>query len=232
MKSKILKIAAILGSLRKKSYNRALLVECAKMIKNRASVDICDILEIPVYNQDVEDNGIPGPVIELKKKIGAADGILFATPEYNFSVSGVLKNAIDWASMPSGKSSFTGKPAGIIGASIGMLGTARAQYHLRQICTGLNMHVMNKPEIFVTNVDKKFDDNGELIDNNTVKSLSAYLDQFLKWFWQLIHFPLRWMHIITSFPGVASQACLRSNKVQPDSFSCQGARHRRDLRSP
>src|SRR5678810_1344691 len=125
---------------------------------------------IPPFNQDQEKQP-PTRVTELKAKVRAADAILFATPEYNYSVPGVLKNAIDWASRPYGDNPFNEKPVAIMSASVGMLGGARAQYHLRQIFVFLNMHPINTPEIIVPFAHDKFDANGKLMDENTQKFL-------------------------------------------------------------
>ena len=121
---------------------------------------------IPLYNQDL-DGQAPSSVLEFKDKIKTADAILIATPEYNYSIPGVLKNAMDWASRPYGDNSFDNKPLAIMGASIGNLATARAQYHLRQTCVFLNMHVVNQPEVMVASVQDKVDSNGVLTDETT-----------------------------------------------------------------
>jgi chromate reductase len=118
--------------------------------------------------------------MELKSKIRRADAILFATPEYNYSVPGVLKNAIDWASRPYTDNVWYGKPCAIMGASNGMIGTARAQYHLRQICVYLNMFPINKPEVFITYADQKFS-GGELRDSASLKKLEELLASLCKW---------------------------------------------------
>lgn len=132
------------GSLRKNSYNRALLRAALQLLPKNAKLEIFDLEGIPPFNQDLE-NHVPERVREYKKRIRAADAILIATPEYNYSVPGVLKNAIDWASRPHGDNAFEGKPVAIMSASTGMLGGARAQYHLRQMFVYLNMHAINRP---------------------------------------------------------------------------------------
>ena len=124
---------------------------------------------------------MPVKVMEFKSKIRDADGILIATPEYNYSVPGVLKNAIDWASRPYGDNAFDGKPVAIMSASIGMLGGARAQYHLRQMFVFLNMHPVNRPEVMVTFAQDKFDADGKLVDENTKKYVSKLLQNLAKW---------------------------------------------------
>ncbi|MEM3400439.1 MAG: NAD(P)H-dependent oxidoreductase [Nitrososphaerota archaeon] len=138
----------------------------AELMPRNAKLEIFDIEGIPLYNQDFE-NDVPAKVKEFKEKIRRADAILIATPEYNYSFPGVLKNAIDWASRPPGDNSFEGKPVAIMSASIGTLGGARAQYHLRQVLIALNMYPINRPEVMVPLAREKFDENGRLIDEST-----------------------------------------------------------------
>jgi chromate reductase len=128
----------------------------------------------------VEAEGTPEPVRRLKERIQASDAIMIATPEYNYSVPGVLKNALDWASRPPRENPFAGKPAGIIGAG-GARGTIRAQAHLRYICVELNMHVLNKPEIMIERPWEKFDQNGNLTDERTLDQLRAFMLEFKLW---------------------------------------------------
>jgi chromate reductase, NAD(P)H dehydrogenase (quinone) len=135
---------------------------------------------ITPFNQDIEQD-MPDKVKEFKMKIREADGILIATPEYNFSMPGVLKNAIDWASRPYGDNPFDGKPVAIMSASIGMLGGANTQFHLRQTCVFLNMYPINKPQVIVTFAQDKFDANGKLLDDNTKKFLGQLLENLVKW---------------------------------------------------
>ena len=135
---------------------------------------------IPVYNQDLEPQR-PQKVIEFKAKIKTADALLIVTPEYNYSVPGVLKNAIDWASRPPTENVFQGKPVAIMSASTGMLGGARAQYHLRQTFVFLDMYPINKPEVFVTFADKKFDASGKCTDEKGLEIVSALLKALVDW---------------------------------------------------
>ena len=144
--SKLVRILGIAGSLRRESYNRAALREATKLLLEDATLDIFELDGIPGFNQDEEQNP-PAKVVELKKRVRESDAILIVTPEYNYSVPGVLKNAIDWASRPYGDSAWEGKPVALMGASIGVTGTARAQYHLRQSFVFLNMYPINKPEV-------------------------------------------------------------------------------------
>ena len=159
-------ILGFAGSLRKGSYNKALLRAAMELLPEEAKLEIFDLEGIPPFNQELESQ-MPEKVKEFKAKIRAADAILIATPEHNYSIPGVLKNAIDWASRPYGDNSFEGKPAAIMSASTGMLGGARAQYHLRQTFVFLDMHPVNKPEVFVTFANQKIDDQGRLTDETS-----------------------------------------------------------------
>lgn len=159
-------ILGIAGSLRKGSFNRSALRAAQRLVPPSVTLEIFDLDGIPVYNQD-EEQRPPAKVVELKSKIRAADAILLVTPEYNYSIPGVLKNAIDWASRPYGDSAWNGKPAAIMGASVGALGTARAQYHLRQTFVFLNMHAVNQPEVMIGGAGEKFDGQGSLTDEKT-----------------------------------------------------------------
>lgn len=172
------KILGIAGSLRQKSYNRYLLREAVNLVPENAEIEIFELDGIPGFNQDEEDNP-PQKVKEFKEKIRAADAILFVTPEYNYSVSGVLKNAIDWASRPYGDNAFSGKPAAVTGASISSLGTCRAQYHLRQMFVFLDIRTINQPEVMVASAQDKFDDNGKLTDSTSVDLLRELLKQLV-----------------------------------------------------
>jgi chromate reductase len=120
-------------------------------------------------------------VVELKRAIRSADGILFVTPEYNFSVPGVLKNAIDWASRPYGDNAWAGKPAAVMGASIGAMGTARAQYHLRQMFVFLDIHALNQPEVMIAKAAERFDEQGNLTDSSTEERIRKLLEALVAW---------------------------------------------------
>lgn len=177
-----IKIFAFAGSLRKASYNKALLWAAADLLPENTEIEIYDLEGIPLFNQDLESQ-VVAKVKEFKAKIKAADAILIATPEYNYSMPGVLKNAIDWASRPYGDNSFDDKPLAIMGASTGNIATARAQYHLRQSCVFLNMHPLNKPEVLVGVVQEKVGNNGRLTDEKTkdiIKSLLVSLVNLVK----------------------------------------------------
>ena len=173
-------ILAFGGSLRKGSYNKALLRAAQEMVPNDARLEVFDITGIPIFNQDLETNP-PAVVKEFKAKIRAADAVLIATPEYNYSISGFLKNAIDSASRPYGDNAFDGKPVAFMGASVGMLGTARAQYHLRQSCVFLNMHPLNQPEVMVPFAQGKVDENGRVTDQKTRDKIKELLEAPVVW---------------------------------------------------
>lgn len=174
-----IKILGIVGSLRKDSYNRYALMAAQELLPDGAELDLIDINGIPVYDQDNEMT-LPASVVEFKRRILAADAILFATPEYNYSVPGGLKNAIDWASRPYGKSAWTGKPAAVMGASVGSLGTARAQYHLRQILVTLDMPVVNQPEVMIANAATRFDLRARLTDVITRQHIQNLLGSLMQ----------------------------------------------------
>jgi chromate reductase, NAD(P)H dehydrogenase (quinone) len=163
-----IRILGLAGSLRKASYNRALLRAAQQLVPAGAKLDIIELDGIPPFNQDDEASP-PASVVQLKARIKEADAVLFVTPEYNYSVPGVLKNAIDWASRPYGQNAWKGKPAAIMGASIGFVGTARAQYHLRQMMVFLDVPVVTQPEVLIGTAAKRFSDNGELTDETSRK---------------------------------------------------------------
>ncbi len=173
-------ILGIAGSLRRGSYNRAALRVAQQLVPQNAQMEVFDLDGIPPYNQDDEQNP-PERVVLFKSRIRAADAILLATPEYNYSVPGVLKNAIDWASRPYGDNVWIGKPVAVMGASVGTLGTARAQYHLRQSFVGLNMHPLNQPEVMISNAAKQFDERGNLVDQKTKELIGKLLENLVAW---------------------------------------------------
>jgi len=177
---KQLLILGFAGSLRKGSYNKALLRAAAELLPDEARLEIFDLEGIPPFNQELESH-MPEKVKEFKDRLRAADAVLIATPEHNYSVPGVLKNAIDWASRPYGDNSFEGKPAALMSASTGMLGGARAQYHLRQILVFLDMRPINRPEVFVTFAAQKIDEQGNLTDETTRKIIKQLLETLVVW---------------------------------------------------
>jgi chromate reductase len=178
--NKPISILGIAGSLRRQSYNRAALRAATELVPEGATIEIFEIDGLPGFSEDEEQNP-PAKVVELKKKVREADAILFVTPEYNYSIPGVLKNAIDWASRPYGDSAWNGKPAAIMGASIGAIGTARAQYHLRQVMVFLNMFPINQPEVMISNASKRFDAEGNLTDDATKEFIRQLLQNLIDW---------------------------------------------------
>lgn len=178
--SKGIRILGFAGSLRKNSYNKALLHLAVQLVPKNVALEAFDLEGIPPFNQDLE-NQLPRKVKEFKAKIRAADAILIVTPEYNYSIPGVLKNAIDWASRPYSDNAFKEKPVAIMGASIGMLGTARAQYHLREVFVFLDMYPINSPEVFVSYAQEKFDGNGRLKDEKTKQQITRLLESLATW---------------------------------------------------
>jgi len=173
-----IEILGIVGSLRTGSFNHLALKAAQELVPDGAVLDLIDLNGIPVFNQD-DEMAVPAAVREFKRRIMAANAILFATPEYNYSIPGALKNAIDWASRPYGDSAWQGKPAAILGASPGHLGTARAQYHLRQVLVALDMSVVNQPEVMISNAAQRFDQDGKLTDELTRKSIQKLLSALL-----------------------------------------------------
>ncbi len=176
-----MKILGIPGSLRKNSFNLAMLNAAAEIAQDGLKIEIYDIKDIPSYNQDTEEEGFPQAAVEFKKAISNADGLLFATPEYNYSMPGVLKNAIDWASRPASCSPLNMKPIAIMGGSGGTGGTIRSQLHLRQVALFTNMIDMKKPEILVTKIQEKFDPDLKLIDEDLRAHLKKFLISFENW---------------------------------------------------
>jgi chromate reductase len=174
------KVIVFSGSLRKESYNRLLLNKLVSIAPANISVDIFDISPIPLYNEDVEFSDYPPPVTEFKNRIKMADGLIIVTPEYNYSIPGVLKNALDWASRPPADIPFTSKPGAIMGTSISQFGSLRSQLHLRQVLFALGVRLMNTPEIYVPKAKDLFV-SGELTDERTIKHLQKFWDAFTAW---------------------------------------------------
>ena len=175
-------VLGICGSLRKASYNMAALRTAIELKPAGMSVTVADISQIPLYNEDVRAQGFPAPVETLRRQIAEADALLFACPEYNYSMSGVLKNAIDWASRPPDQP-FAGKPCAILGAAAGMAGGARAQGDLRRSMVFLDMHPLNKPEVLIGQAQTKFDEQGNLKDEAArgfIRDMMAALDRWTR----------------------------------------------------
>ena len=173
-------ILGFAGSLRKDSYNKAILRAAASLVPGNAELSIFDLEGIPPFNQDFEKEP-PEKVKDFKAKIRTADAILISTPEYNYSIPGVLKNSIDWASRPYEDNVLEGKPVAIMGASIGMIGTARAQYHLRQCFVFLNMYPLNRPEVMVPFAHEKVDKDGKVTDSKTLEKIRELLVSLIEW---------------------------------------------------
>jgi chromate reductase len=174
------KAAVIVGSLRKESFNLKLAKALAQLGQNKFEAQFLQIRDIPLYNQDLEEN-FPSQASRLKSEILGADAVLFVTPEFNRSVPGVLKNAIDWASRPYGKNAFAGKPVAICGTSPGAIGTACAQQHLRSMLGYLDVILMGQPEIYLQFKEGLIDDEGHISSDNTRKFLQGFVDRFSAW---------------------------------------------------
>lgn len=177
-------VLGIAGSLRAGSYNKALLRAAAELLPEGMTLEIFDIAPIPPYNEDVRALGYPGSVLSLRERIAAADALLIATPEYNYSIPGVLKNAIDWASRPP-EPPIDGKPVAIMGASNGGFGTVRGQLHLRQVLSATNMRALLKPEVMVSLAQNKIDAAGKLTDEKTREAIRGLLVALAAWVEQL-----------------------------------------------
>jgi chromate reductase len=175
-----MKVLGISGSLRKGSWNTSVLRAAQGLAPAGMTIEIGAIADIPLYNEDVRAAGLPAPVERFRREIAAAEAVLFVSPEYNFSVPGVLKNAIDWASRPPDQP-FNEKPVAIMGASGGPVGTARMQYDLRKILGGLNAFVMHKPEVFIGQAGTKIDEAGNLTDATTEDFIRKLLVALAAW---------------------------------------------------
>lgn len=174
-----IRILGICGSARGESYNHHALLAAQELLPDGSTMEIATLAALPLFNQD-DESSLPDAVIELKGQIRRADAILIATPEHNYSIPALLKNALDWGSRPRGQNDWTGKPAAIFGASPGGLGTARAQYHLRQICVCLNLIPINQPEVMITDAMQRFD-KGILIHQPTRDILRALVNSLVIW---------------------------------------------------
>ncbi|UGB39107.1 NADPH-dependent FMN reductase [Frateuria soli] len=176
-----IKVAVFVGSLRKDSFNRRLALAVEKLAPAELAFEHVAIGELPLYNQDMDGN-YPAPWKAMKQQVQAADALLFVTPEYNRSVPGVLKNAIDIASRPYGTNAFAGKPGGVIGASIGATGSALAQQHLRNVLAYLDVPLLGQPEVFVQfKDDGPVDADGNITVDSTRKFLQGFVDRYVQW---------------------------------------------------
>jgi chromate reductase len=176
--ARVFNVVGFAGSLRRDSYNRALLRAATELAPPALHIVIHELDEIPLYNGDLEAAGVPPSVVQLRDAIRRADGVLIATPEYNHGVPGVLKNAIDWLSRPPRDSALNGQVAAVMGASPGMTGTARGQSQLRQAFVFTNTYALLQPEILVGRAHEKFDADGRLVHQATRDVLATFLERF------------------------------------------------------
>jgi chromate reductase len=174
------RIALVVGSLRRDSFNRQLAQALVKLAPKELELVPVRIDDLPLYNQD-EDSNQAEPVRRLKGEIAQSQGVLFVTPEYNRSIPGVLKNAIDNASRPYGQSAWAGKPAGVIGISVGAIGTALAQQHLRNVLAYLDMPTLGQPEMFLQNKPGLFAPDGSIAADDTKQFLQKFMERFAEW---------------------------------------------------
>jgi chromate reductase len=174
------KIAVLVGSLRNDSFNRKMAKALILLAPESLKLEIIEIGELPLYNQDLEDNP-PDAWTRFREQVVTAEGVLFVTPEYNRSVPGVLKNAIDVGSRPSGKSVWDGKPGAVISVSPGSIGGFGANHHLRQSLVFLNVPAMQQPEAYIGNAASLFDESGNLVNDSTRKYIQKFIDAFAEW---------------------------------------------------
>ena len=176
-----IRIGGICGSLRGGSYNLMLLRAAAELMPADALYEEIAIHDLPLYNPDLDGPAPPEAVRALRSRVQAVDGLLFAVPEYNYSMTGALKNALDWASRPVPESGLHGKPAAVMGASQGSFGSVRAQLHFRHVAVFTNMHLLNKPEVLVRDPQAKFTPDGRLADEDTRKVLGQLVEELVRW---------------------------------------------------
>lgn len=176
-----IRVAGFAGSLRAGSYNRALLRAAGELAPDGMTIEVLEVAGIPLFDADLEARGDPEPVAAFKRAIGAADGLLIATPEYNLGVPAVTKNAIDWASRPPRASVLNAKPVAVMGATLGMGGTARGQSQLRQAFVFTNSYAMPQPEVLVRRASEMFDADGRLVDEPTREHVVKFLIAFAAW---------------------------------------------------
>jgi chromate reductase len=171
-----IKLVGVSGSLRKQSYNSGALRAIASILPEGVTFEIANIAQLPFYNADVEQRGLPDSVKKFRAAVAASDALIFAVPEYNFSLPGVLKNALEWLSRPP-DSPVNAKPCAVLGASVSPLGTARGQFHFRHVAVSLNMHMVNVPHVDITSAKSKFDDQSELSDPASLDSLKQLVTE-------------------------------------------------------
>lgn len=177
--SKKIKTLAIVGSIRKESYNKKLALEAKRRAPKELDIEIYIPDKLPIFTQDLEDNP-PAEVKNLKRKIKEADALLFVTPEHNFTIPAALKNAIEWGNRPHKNNSFMNKPAGIMGVATASYGTVRAQNHLRQVFVDLSVITFLWPQLRIGKARKRFDEEGNLTDENMLERLDDFLEHFVK----------------------------------------------------
>jgi chromate reductase, NAD(P)H dehydrogenase (quinone) len=176
-----LRIIGVAGSLRRRSYNRALLQAACELSPAELIIEVRHLDDLPLFNEDLENGGTPLPVERLRTAVRTADGLLLVTPEYNHGVPGVLKNAVDWLSQPVRRSALEGKPVAMMGASTGLAGTARSQSQLRQAFVLTNSPILQQPEVLVGRAHEKFDANGQLNDPVTREFVVLFLVRLAQW---------------------------------------------------
>lgn len=174
------KVIAFAGSLRKDSFNKSLLYALKSLGAEHLEIEVFDIKDIPLYSGDLEKEGFPHAVDEFREKVKQSQALIIATPEYNYSVPGVLKNALDWLSRAP-KGVLDEKPTAILGASDGRIGTARAQFYLKSILLDLNCFVMPKPDVFISFAQDKIDNQGRVTDLETIQHLEKFVNSFVQW---------------------------------------------------
>jgi chromate reductase len=174
------RVLGFAGSLRRGSCNKAALRVAAELAPEGMEVEVFDLAPIPLYNADVETAGPPPEVVDFKARIAWSDALLIATPEYNYSIPGVLKNAIDWASRPADSSPLVGKPVALLGAG-GRMGTARSQLHLRQVAVFTRMQVMVDPQVYIADARSQFDENGRLTNERYREQIGALMAALMDW---------------------------------------------------
>lgn len=180
MTTPTLRILGIPGSLRRQSYNRGLLLAAQELAPPGVTIELYELHDLPLYNQDLEEAGPPESVLQFKRAIAEADALLIATPEYNWSVPGPLKNAIDWASRPPATSPLRRKPVAIMGATTGLFGTVRGQLALRQVFLSTESYVLPKPDVLVRDAASLFRD-GRLVDEPTRQMIRQLLEALVAW---------------------------------------------------
>lgn len=173
-------ILGISGSLRKQSRNSGLLRKVAEVAPEDVSFSVADLQQVPFYNGDIPADQKPESVLKIFDQMAKADAFIFACPEYNYSLAPALKNIIDWASREPDNALLAGKPVAIIGAGGGM-GTARSQYHLRQVCVFVDLHPLNKPEFFSNAFSESYNEDGELVDDHKIDQIKEVIDALVGW---------------------------------------------------